>query len=129
MWAATPPHAAAGSSPCRGTRKTPRQLVVEPNPEATEYTVVSDAPQEDGFEANWNVLRMVFEDAPQKLTRQDILGEWPADFDKPSASNLPNGWPAPSSAASSPWKAAAAKPILIATGSRSGRPSGRKTPL
>ena len=61
---------------------------MELNPAATEYTVVSDAPQEDGFEANWNVLRMVFEDAQQKLTRQDVLGEWPADFDKPSASNL-----------------------------------------
>ena len=61
---------------------------MELNPEATEYAVVSDEPQEDGFEANWDVLHMVLEDAPQKLTRLDILGEWPADFEKPSASNL-----------------------------------------
>jgi hypothetical protein len=33
---------------------------------------------------------MIFEDAPQKLTREDILGEWPADFDRPSASTLRN---------------------------------------
>jgi hypothetical protein len=31
---------------------------------------------------------MVFEDAPQKLTRQDILDEWPEDFDKPNPATL-----------------------------------------
>src|SRR5262245_15858029 len=31
---------------------------------------------------------MVLENAPQKLTRLEILGEWPPDLDKPSASNL-----------------------------------------
>ena len=31
---------------------------------------------------------MVLEDAPQKLTRGDILAEWPADFDKPSGTTL-----------------------------------------
>ena len=31
---------------------------------------------------------MVLEDAPQKLTRQDILDEWPADFAKPAAPTL-----------------------------------------
>src|SRR5205085_11352447 len=54
----------------------------------TEYTGVTDAPPEDGFETNWDVLRMVFEDASQKLTRRDVLEKWPADSDKPSASNL-----------------------------------------
>ena len=33
---------------------------------------------------------MIFEDASQKLTREDILGEWPEDFDKPSPSGLRN---------------------------------------
>src|SRR5262249_40106725 len=68
--------------------ETPHHLLVELNREATEYTVVTDAPPEDGFEANWDVLRMVFEDAAQKLTPRHVLEEWPADFDKPSASNL-----------------------------------------
>ena len=27
---------------------------------------------------------MVLEDAPQKLTRRDVLAEWPPDFDTPS---------------------------------------------
>jgi hypothetical protein len=31
---------------------------------------------------------MVLEDAPQKLTRQDILDEWPPDFATPSANAL-----------------------------------------
>ncbi len=31
---------------------------------------------------------MVLQDAPQKLTRTDILAEWPAEFDKPSATSL-----------------------------------------
>jgi hypothetical protein len=43
---------------------------------------------QDGFQANWHVLTMIFEDTPQKLTREDILGEWPTDFDRPSASTL-----------------------------------------
>jgi hypothetical protein len=31
---------------------------------------------------------MVLEDAPQQLTRCDILDEWPPEFDKPSAKSL-----------------------------------------
>jgi hypothetical protein len=56
-------------------------------PEGTDYLALA-GDQEDGFQAAWDVLRMIFEDASQKLTRRDILGEWPADFDKPSMSNL-----------------------------------------
>jgi len=67
--------------------ETPRQLLLELNAQGTDYLVLADE-QEDGFQANWDVLRMLFEDAPQKLTREDVLGEWPADFDKPSASLL-----------------------------------------
>ncbi len=40
------------------------------------------------FEAYADAFRMVLEDAPQKLTRDDILAEWPADFDKPAVSTL-----------------------------------------
>ena len=67
---------------------TPRQLLLELNAEGTDYLVLAEEEQEDGFQANWEVLRLVFEDAPQKLTRGDILGEWPADFDRPSATAL-----------------------------------------
>jgi len=67
--------------------QTPRQLLLELNPEATDYVAVPDD-HEDGFLANWEVLRMVFEDAEQKLTRGDIHAEWPADFDKPCLTAL-----------------------------------------
>ena len=66
---------------------TPRQLLIELNPEATDYVTVHDD-QEDGFQANWHVLTLVFEDAPQKLTRDDILDEWPPDFDRPGHHRL-----------------------------------------
>jgi hypothetical protein len=67
--------------------ETPRQLLLELNPEATDYLPVVDT-HEDGFQANWEQLRMVLSDAPQKLTRLDILDEWPPDFDKPNAVTL-----------------------------------------
>ena len=66
---------------------TPRQLL-ELNAEGTDYLVLAEEEQADCFPANWEVLRMIFEDAPQKLTRGDILGEWPADFDRPSVTAL-----------------------------------------
>jgi hypothetical protein len=37
------------------------------------------------FEAAWEPIRLVLADAPQKLTRQDFLMEWPAEFDQPTA--------------------------------------------
>jgi AAA domain len=71
--------------------ETPRQLLIELNADATDYVVLPDDDYEDSFEAGWHALTLIFEDAPQKLTRQDVLGEWPPDFDKPSLSTL-RGW-------------------------------------
>jgi hypothetical protein len=42
----------------------------------------------DGFQTYLDAFQMVLEDAPQKLTRGDILAEWPTDFDKPGATQL-----------------------------------------
>lgn len=66
--------------------ETPRHFVFELNADGADYTVLPA--DEDGFNEHWDVLRMVLEDAPQKLTRQDILDEWPADFPKPSGVTL-----------------------------------------
>ena len=65
---------------------TPRRLFLELNPEATDYLPVPDTENDCPFQ--WNVLSMVLEDAQQKLTRRDILAEWPEDFDKPSPVTL-----------------------------------------
>ena len=43
---------------------------------------------DEGFHQHWDVLRMVLEDAPQELTRHDILDEWPPDFPKPNSGTL-----------------------------------------
>src|SRR5262245_31799097 len=68
-------------------RATPRHLLFALNADAADYTVLPDSADEDGLR-HWDVLRMVLEDAPQKLTRQDILDEWPEDFARPSAATL-----------------------------------------
>ncbi len=57
---------------------TPPQLLPELNPEGTDYCALADD-FEDAFQASWPVLAMVFEDASQKLTHDDIVAEWPTD--------------------------------------------------
>jgi AAA domain len=67
--------------------ETARLLSIELNPEGTDYQVLPDS-VEDGFQTGWPVLRLVFEDAPQKLTREDIQAEWPTDYAKPNIVTL-----------------------------------------
>jgi AAA domain len=67
---------------------TPRHLLFELNADGSDYTILPEA--EEGFSEQWDVLRMVLEDAPQKLTRLDILDEWPEDYPKPSPTTLWN---------------------------------------
>lgn len=66
--------------------ETPRRLLLELNEAGSDYVPVAADP--DDFQKSWDVLRLVFEEAPQKLTRQDVLLEWPPDFDKPSPATL-----------------------------------------
>jgi hypothetical protein len=69
--------------------ETPRQLFLELNADATDYRPVTEPEAgADSFAAYLDGLQLVFEDAPQKLTRGDILAEWPPDFDKPSETLL-----------------------------------------
>ena len=66
-----------------------KKLLLELNAEATDYIpVLEPQPGVDDFQAHAEVVQMVLEDAPQKLTRGDILAEWPDDFDKASDSAL-----------------------------------------
>jgi hypothetical protein len=67
--------------------ETPRRLLLELNAEGTDYLPVPD-PLEEDFQASWELLRLVLEDAPQKLTRQDVLAEWPPDYAKPHPTKL-----------------------------------------
>lgn len=66
---------------------TPRHLSFELNADGSDYAVLPEI-NDDGFSEQWDVLRMVLDDAPQKLTRLDILDEWPDDYPKPCAATL-----------------------------------------
>ncbi len=67
--------------------RTPRQLVLELNAAGTDYRSLGDFAS-DEFVTNWERLRVVFEDAEGKLTRRDILAQWPADFARPADTSL-----------------------------------------
>ena len=64
-------------------RATPRRLVIELNAEGTDYAALGDYLGHE-FEENWRVLAGVLEDTNKKLTRADILAQWPADYARPS---------------------------------------------
>jgi AAA domain len=66
---------------------TPRQLLLELNADGTDYVPAADA-DEDDLQSRWEPLRLILMDAPQKLTRDDILAEWPPDSDAPKATSL-----------------------------------------
>jgi AAA domain len=66
---------------------TPRHLLMELSADGTDYVRLHDA-EDEGFHEHWDVLRMVLEDAPKELTRQQILDDWPADFLKPARPTL-----------------------------------------
>ncbi len=67
---------------------TPRSLLIELNAEGTGYTAAEEDPDDDEFNRNWLVLRMVLEDAKQELTRQEILAQWPSTFPAPRPTTL-----------------------------------------
>lgn len=68
---------------------TPRLLHLELRDDGLDYVAVTRSEADDAYSAGWEALRLIFEDAPQKLTRHDILCEWPDDFDnKPAATTL-----------------------------------------
>jgi hypothetical protein len=66
---------------------TPRRLVIELAADGTDYRALDDLPPDD-FPDGWQRLRMVLEDAGHKLTRKQVLEEWPQDFPKPDGSTL-----------------------------------------
>ena len=67
--------------------ETTHHLSIELNSEGTDYQVLPGA-AEGRHQAGWKILRLVFEEAAQKLTREDILAEWPPDEEKPKAITL-----------------------------------------
>jgi hypothetical protein len=68
-------------------RSTPRRLVIELTADGADYVSLGDYAGHE-FEDNWRVLVGVLEDATKKLTRAEILAQWPADFAKPVGMTL-----------------------------------------
>jgi hypothetical protein len=66
---------------------TPRQLTMELDEPGTTYHLVKD-PEEEKVVDHWEPIHLVLLDAPQKLTRQDIIDEWPPDFEVPEATTV-----------------------------------------
>jgi hypothetical protein len=67
--------------------ETTRRLVIELNADGADYLCHGDI-DEDDFSRNWQVLRGVLEDACLKLTRRQILEQWPGDHRPPDDSTL-----------------------------------------
>ena len=64
------------------------RVVVELDAAGTGYTLLPDEVPDDAFETGWTVLKIVFEDATERLTTENILRQWPPDYDKPSLRTL-----------------------------------------
>jgi hypothetical protein len=73
-----------GFSRCEETR---RQVMVELNAAGTDYGVCSDVPADDFLE-HWDALRLVLEEATDKLDRRALREDWPPDFPRPSDATL-----------------------------------------
>jgi hypothetical protein len=67
--------------------ETLRELVIELSPDGTDYGVHGALADED-FAINWKVLRLVLEDAADKLTRKEVLQQWPPDYPRPNPGTL-----------------------------------------
>jgi hypothetical protein len=66
---------------------SPRHLTLELDDTGTTYHLARETAEEQ-FEANWETIRLILADAPQKLTRQDIIQEWPPEVDQPAATTI-----------------------------------------
>src|SRR5262249_19946999 len=62
---------------------TPRRLVIELGADGRAYRAHGDF-HEDEFDQGWQLLRGVLEDAQQRLTRRQILQQWPPDYPRPN---------------------------------------------
>jgi AAA domain len=66
---------------------TPRHLVIELTADGTDYVSRGDF-YEDEFTRNWMLLQALLADAPRKLTRKDIQGDWASESKPPDEVTL-----------------------------------------
>jgi hypothetical protein len=68
--------------------QTPPRRLLELNADGTDYVCLEEEEGDDEFALGWRALRLVLEDARSKLTRADVLEQWPPDFPRPGAVTL-----------------------------------------
>jgi hypothetical protein len=61
--------------------------VLELNADGTDYAAHGPIAETE-FRVGWERLRMVLEDASEKLTRRQVWAQWPPDFERPSDMTL-----------------------------------------
>ena len=69
------------------SEETPVQRVIELSEDGADYGVCA-AHAADDFSASWHALRLVLEDAPDKLDRRQVHAAWPGDYLRPDESTL-----------------------------------------
>jgi hypothetical protein len=67
--------------------QTPHDLLLEWTADGLDYDVRGPV-EDDEFLHGWELLRTVFEEAKTKLTRPQILDDWPLDLAKPAGQTL-----------------------------------------
>jgi hypothetical protein len=67
--------------------RTPGCLVMQLTRDGADYEYLGDDPGNE-FDSNWMVLRLVLEEAEDKLTRAEMLAQWPTDFAAPKSTTL-----------------------------------------
>jgi AAA domain len=68
-------------------RQTPRHVVIELNDAGTDYRWLGDV-AEEAYRGGWEALRTVLLGAADRLTRAEILNDWPAVEAKPDEATL-----------------------------------------
>jgi hypothetical protein len=66
---------------------TPRHLLIELPADGTDYVVLPSGP-EDTLGDGWPAVASALSQAYTKLTRQEILDQWPPDYPKPDRTTL-----------------------------------------
>jgi hypothetical protein len=67
--------------------ETPADRVIELNAAGTDYISLGDFAEQE-FRRGWPLLRLVLTAARDKLTRRDILADWPPDHERPGDTTL-----------------------------------------
>jgi hypothetical protein len=66
---------------------TPRHLLIEFQADGTDYVVLPSGPEND-LGDGWPGVASTLSEAYTKLTRQEILDQWPPDYPKPDRTTL-----------------------------------------